>query len=312
MVEPKVEQQGDYRAAFDFEIEFSNGGGLRGWDFRLDIEGKDISDEALGDYIIRDLGLLMVGAVRIMNKRIIRERHKRIGRAQAGPVARATASRLVELSHVVNDGQQTYPGLPAPRFRDHLSHEAARGRYADGVTFQIGHVEMVANSGTAIDSPYHRFPNMPDVAALPLASTADLEGVVVRLAGMQGRAVTRQALLPATENVQGKAVLIETGWSAHWGTPGYFRDHIYLTRDAAEHLRDQKVALVGIDSLNIDDTNDPTRPAHTILLEAGIPIVENLANLSGLPVTNFRFTAAPMRAAGMGTFPVRAWARIGS
>ena len=215
----------------------------------------------------------------------------------------------MDLSHAIHDGQITYPGLPAISIKDHLSHDAALGGYAEGVSFQIGRIDMVANSGTSIDAPYHRFPGTPDVAALPLASMADLQGVVVRLAGMAGKAVTRQALLPATEDVAGKAVLIETGWSARWGTPDYFAGHTYLTHDAAQYLRDRGVALVGIDSLNIDDTSDPSRPAHSLLLAAGIPIVENLANLHELPIDGFRFSAAPMRAEGMGAFPVRAWAR---
>ena len=307
-------QDEDHRVAFDFEIEFSNGGGLKGWDFRLDIDGPEVSDEVLGDYIVRDLRLLMVGTVKISNKKVFKERHKRT--AKPGPTGevenRGIADKgrgLVDLSHAIHDGQITYPGLPAISIKDHLSHDAALGGYAEGVSFQIGRIDMVANSGTSIDAPYHRFPGTPDVAALPLASMADLQGIVVRLAGMAGKAVTRQALLPATEDVAGKAVLIETGWSARWGTPDYFAGHTYLTHDAAQYLRDRGVALVGIDSLNIDDTSDPSRPVHSLLLAAGIPIVENLANLHELPIDGFRFSAVPMRAVGMGAFPVRAWAR---
>jgi kynurenine formamidase len=308
----------DRRVAFDFEIEFSNGGGIKGWDFRLDIDGSTISDEELGDHIVQDLRLLMVGSVKILNKNVLKERHKRAAKRSipahaqnSETIASEMHQKLVDLSHVVHDGQITYPGMPAVSIKDHLSHSDSKGRYAEGVSFQIGHIDMVANSGTAIDAPYHRFPGMPDVAALSLSRIADLEGVVVRLVGMTSRAVTRQALLPATENVAGKAVLIETGWSARWGTPDYFVDHTYLTGDAARYLRDSNVALVGIDSLNIDDTRDPSRPAHSVLLEAGIPIVENLANLHELPGDGFRFSAVPMRAEGMGAFPVRAWARAG-
>jgi kynurenine formamidase len=298
--------QTDKRAIFDFEVDFSNGGGIQGQGFRLDIDGHDISDLELADSIIRDLRLLMVGEVRILNKRIIDERHKRSPKAVNRDSSRQ--SRLIDLSHVVRSGETTYPGLPAPLFEDYLSHEGSRGRYAEGVSFQIGRATMVANSGTAIDAPYHRFPDTPDVAALPLASIADVPGVVVRLAGMSGRAVGRDAL--AATDAGNRAVLIETGWSERWGDPHYFVEHPFLARGGAEYLREKGAVLVGIDSLNIDDTSDPARPAHTLLLGAGIPIVENLNGLSSLPVEGFSVSAVPMRAEGMGAFPVRAWARI--
>jgi arylformamidase len=211
---------------------------------------------------------------------------------------------LIDLSHMIRSGVAVYPGLPAPEITDHLSHEASREKYATGVTFQIGRINMVANTGTAIDAPYHRFPDMPDIAALPLDRIADLDGVVI---DASSRAITR-AELGATD-VGGKAVLVRTRWSKHWGQSDYGPEHPYLTKDAAEHLRDAGAVLVGIDSLNVDDTNDPTRPVHSILLAAGIPIVENLASLDRLPTSGFRFSAVPMRAAGMGAFPVRAWAQ---
>lgn len=297
----------DKRACFDFEVEFSNGGGIQGQGFRLDIEGEDIADQALADYIVRDLRLLMVGAVRILNKTIITERHKR--QAAAAPMAADTAGRLlIDLSHRVSDGEVVFPGLPPPRIGEHLSHEASRGRYAPGVSFQIGRVEMVANTGTSIDAPFHRYPGAIDVAGLPLASVADMDGVVVRLTGMAGRAIAREAL--AATAVRGRAVLLDTGQAARWGTPAYTHEPPFLTREGAQYLREQGAALVGIDAINIDDTADPERPAHSILLEAGIPIVENLAPLEPLPSEGFRFTAAPMRIAGIGAFPVRAWARV--
>lgn len=311
-----AEAQGEteeYRVAFDFEIEFSNGGGLKGWDFRLDIDGAEVSDEALADYIVKDLRLLMVGSVRISNKSIFKERHKRGGnpRQEATSVAASIAARrVVDLSHPIRDGQVTYPGLPATSVTDHLSHAVSRGRYGEGVSFQIGRIAMTANSGTAIDAPYHRFAGVPDVSDLPLDGLVDLEAVVVRLSGMSSKAVTRQALLPAIEDVAGKAVLIETGWSVHWDTASYFDAHTYLTADAAQYLKDQRVALVGIDSPNIDDTSDASRPAHSILLAAGIPVVENLTNLEVLPIRGLHFSAAPLRVEGMGAFPVRAWVRL--
>jgi kynurenine formamidase len=293
------------RACFDFEIDFSNGGGIQGQGFRLDIDGDDIEDQALAEYIVRDMQLLMVGAVRILNKTIIRERHKR----QPGPVrGDAIREELVDLSHVVRSGEEVYPGLPAPRVSDHLSHQASIGRYAEGVTFQIARIDMVANSGTAIDAPSHRYPGATDVAHLALASVADVDAVVIHLQGMRGRSIGRSAL--AAFDVRDRAVLLDTGWAEHWSTPAYRQAPPFLSREGAEYLRDQGAALVGIDALNIDDTGDPQRPAHSILLAAGIPIVENLASLASLPATNLRFSAVPMRMEGMGTFPVRAWARL--
>ena len=298
----------DRRVCFDFEVEFSNGGGIQGQGFRLDIDGEDIDDRALADYIVRDLRLLMVGGVRILNKRIIAEPHKRP--VKAGPAAGQAADRadLIDLSHVVHDGEPVYPGLPAPRISDHLSHAESRARYAAGVSFQIGHIDMVANSGTAIDAPFHRYPGQPDVSALPLAAIADVDAVVVHLQGMRGRRIDCHAFNAI--DVTGRAVLLDTGWSAHWGTEAYAEGWPFLGRDAALHLRDRGARLVGIDALNIDDTSDAERPAHSILLAAGIPIVENLASLAALPAEGLRFSAVPMRGAGMGAFPVRAWARL--
>lgn len=296
----------DRRVCFDFEIAFSNGGGIQGQGFRLDIDGDDIEDAELGRLIVADLRLLMVGSVTIRNKTIIRERHKRIARPALPPAD--GDGRLVDLSHAVASGEAHHPGLPAPAVTDHLSHAGSAGRYAPGVSFQIGRVDMVANTGTAVDAPYHRYPGLPDVADLPLSSLADLDGVVVRLDGMAGRAIGAEAL--AATPVAGRAVLLDTGRARRWGTPAYLQDRPFLTGDGARFLVDHGARLVGIDALNIDDTDDPERPAHSALLAAGIPIVENLAGLDGLPTEGFRFTAAPMRLRGMGAFPVRAWARL--
>jgi kynurenine formamidase len=298
----------DRRACFDFEVEFSNGGGIQGQGFRLDIDGDDIDDQALADYVVRDLRLLMVGSVRILNKRIVAEPHKRPVEVERVAGQAIDRTDLIDLSHVVHDGEPVYPGLPAPRISDHLSHAASRARYADGVSFQIGRIDMVANSGTAIDAPFHRYPDKPDVSALPLTAIADVDAVVVHLQGMRGRRIDRHAL--GAVDVAGRAVLLDTGWSVHWGTAAYAEGWPFLGRDAAIHLRDQGARLVGIDALNIDDTSDAERPAHSILLAAGIPIVENLASLVALPAKGLRFSAVPMRAAGMGAFPVRAWARL--
>lgn len=294
----------DMRVVFDFDLTFANGGGLQGQGFRLDLDGEAIEDDALAAFIIRDLRLLMVDRVTILNKRIIEEPHKRAASA-AGGQARA---KLIDLSHVIEDGMVTYKGLPAPILCDHLSRIASRASYAPGTEFQIGRIEMVGNTGTYLDTPYHRFADGYDLARLPLESAADLPGVVIRVTGAAGRAIDWPML--AAVEVRDRAVLIETGWSRHWRTDAYFEGHPFLTEKAAIWLRDKGARLVGVDSLNIDDTADLRRPVHTVLLEAGIPIVEHLTNLSSLPAEGFRFCAAPPKVAEMGTFPVRAHAIV--
>jgi kynurenine formamidase len=291
----------DRRVQFDFEIEFSNGGGLRGQGFRLDIEGDDIADAALADYLVRDMRLLMVGKVRIHNKTILAEAHKRRKPA-------ATPSRLVDVSHDVEDGMITYRGLPAPVIRDHWTREASRRHFAPGTEFHIGRIEMVANTGTYVDSPFHRFAGGKDLAGLPLESLADLPGVVARVAGQTDRGIDVAAV--AALDVRGKAVLLHTGWDVHWRTERYFDGHPFLTAAGAEWLAHHGAALVGIDSLNIDDTTDLRRSAHSTLLGADIPVVEHLRGLDRLPDEGFRFSAVPVKVRGLGTFPVRAFAAI--
>jgi len=212
---------------------------------------------------------------------------------------------LCDLSHSIEHGMITYKGLPAPIICDFLSREASKAHYAEGTSFQIGKVEMVANTGTYIDSPFHRYADGKDLSELPLTSLANLAGVVFH-APPNAREVPHDIF--ETHDLKGKAVLIHTGWAKHWRTDQYFEDHPFLTRPAAEFLRDANVALVGIDSYNIDDTRDGTRPAHSILLGAGIPIVEHLCNLDKLPNTDFRFFAVPPKVKAFGTFPVRAFA----
>lgn len=291
------------RACFDFEIEFTNGGGLQGQGFRLDLDGDDISDEALAAYIVQDLRLLMVGAVRIRNKRIIEEPHKR---GAAAAVAAPAGRTLVDLSHTIESGMITYKGMPAPLVCDHLSFEQSRDIYAPGTEFQIGRIEMVANTGTYIDTPYHRYRDREDLSTTPLERISGLPGVVVRVLGMAGRAIDWHTF--AATEVSGRAVLVHTGWDAHWRTDRYFEGHPFLTEAAARHLRDRGAALVGIDSLNIDDTAGGERPVHSTLLGAGIPIVEHLTNLAALPILGFDLVAAPPKVARMGSFPVRAHA----
>jgi arylformamidase len=297
----------DKRVVFDFEVDFSNGGGMQGQGFRLDIDGENIDDREVSDAIVRDLRLLMVGSVRILNKQIIHERHKRVdlddvsGKGEGLP-------KHVDLSHTVYEGLITYKGIPAPIICDFLSRTDSRRFYNKDTEFHIGRIDMVANTGTYLDSPFHRFEDGKDLSELDLASLAGLDAVVARVTGLAGHAVDREAFLPL--DVRGKAVLVETGWSHHWGTDQYFEGHVYLTREAAEYLRDEGAVLVGIDSYNIDDTTDGARPVHTVLLGAGIPIVEHMCNMEELPTSGFTFTAAPVKIKGMGTFPIRAFATL--
>ena len=212
---------------------------------------------------------------------------------------------LIDLSHTVEDGMITYKGLPAPIVCDYLSREASRKLYAPGTEFQIGKIEMVANTGTYLDSPFHRYADGKDLSELSLDRLANLEAVVVRWDPRQGRAIGSKVF--DSREVRGKAVLIHTGWSAHWRTDRYFEGHPFLTRDAAAHLLLAGAALVGIDSYNIDDTGDLTRPVHSRLLRDDIPIVEHMAGLDRLPDVGSRFFAVPVKVKGMGTFPVRAF-----
>lgn len=213
--------------------------------------------------------------------------------------------KIIDLSHEVEHGMITYKGLPAPIICDFLSREDSRKHYAEGTEFNIGKIEMVANTGTYVDSPFHRFADGLDLSELPLESLADLESVLVHVQNI-GRAITAQAFKGI--HVEGKAVLIHTDWARHWRTEQYFEGHTFLTRDAAEFLAESGAAFVGIDTYNIDDTTDGTRPAHTILLRNRIPICEHMCGLENLPDTGFRFHAAPVKVKAFGTFPVRAYA----
>ena len=217
--------------------------------------------------------------------------------------------RLIDLSHTVEDGLVTYKGLPAPVICDYWSREESRAHYAGDTTFHIGKIEMVANTGTYLDSPFHRFADGADLSELDLAQMVNLDGVLVRLPEDHGRSIDADCF--AGRDVRGKAVLVHTGWARHWKTDQYFEGHPFLTRRAAELLRDAGAALVGIDSLNIDDTDDGYRPVHTTLLRADILIVEHLCGLEQLSDDQpFRFFAAAVKVKQFGTFPVRAFAIV--
>lgn len=213
--------------------------------------------------------------------------------------------KLIDLSHTVEHEMVTYQGLPGPVISDFLSREASRSHYAEGTTFHIGKIEMVANTGTYIDSPFHRYESGKDLSLLNLNAVANLEGMVFH-AGSDSRAIDKE--LFGHSDLKGKAVLMHTGWARQWRTQQYFKDHPFITREAAGYLKESGAALVGIDSLNIDDTADGTRPVHSILLKAEIPIVEHMCNLEKLPDSGFTFFAVPVKVKGFGSFPVRAFA----
>ena len=218
---------------------------------------------------------------------------------------------FIDLSHSVHEGMVTYPGLPAPRLGSVLTREQSKGRYADGVEFDIGSIEMCTNTGTYLDTPFHRYPDGHDLTGLALERCADLEAVVlpVRVGHPSiGVAELGKGLL---DDLSGKALLLYTAWDRHWGTSAYFgSENPFLAPDGVRAVIDSGVTLVGIDSLNIDSTAGSDRAAHSLLLAAGIPIVEHLTNLGSVPVEGARFTAVPVKVAGLGTFPVRAYATV--
>ncbi len=215
--------------------------------------------------------------------------------------------RLIDLSHAVEHGMCTYPGLAAPVIQDFWSREESAAYYGADTSFHIARIKLVGNTGTYVDSPFHRYAEGKDLADLPLESLANLQGVTVR-ATTGVRSIGR-ALFSA-HDVRGKAVLVHTGWARHWGTPQYFEGHPFLTEEAARWLVDSGAVLVGIDSLNIDDITDPHRPAHSVLLAADIPVVEHLCSLEHLPITGYRLHAAPVKVRRFGSFPVRAYAVV--
>ena len=298
----------DQRIEFDFELEFTNGGGLAGTGFRLDVPDAEVSDDWLAQALVRDLRLLMVGPVRIRNRRVIEEPHKR-GLDDAADARPAHPSRrLIDLSHPIVEGMTTYAGLPVPEIRPFLTREASVGKYAPGVTFAIDVIELCGNTGTYIDSPFHRHADGDDLAGLSLERHVDVPGIRVDVTGSAEPGVTARQLAPY--ELRGRAVIVHTGFARHWGTDAYFSGNPFLTADAVDHLVLEGAALVGIDSVNIDAMNDAARPAHSNLLGAGIPIVEHLTGLEQLPVEGFTFTALPAPVRGTGTFPIRAVASV--
>ncbi|CAM4049311.1 cyclase family protein [Nocardiopsis rhodophaea] len=220
-------------------------------------------------------------------------------------------TQLVDISHQITAGMTTYPGLPGPEIDDHLTFEDSRQRYAPGTEFRIGRISMVANTGTYLDTPAHRYRDGADLADLDLEKVAGLPGLVVE---PQEREIGPEAFKGL--DVEGRAVLIRTGWDRHWRTEAYGSpEHPFLSEAAARALVEAGAALVGIDSVNIDDTSEAAggaRPAHSALLAAGVPVVEHLCDLGRLPAEGFAFFAVPVKVRGLATFPVRAFAMVGA
>ena len=222
---------------------------------------------------------------------------------------RSERGRLVDLSHTIHDGLVTYPGLPTPSLAPHLTHADSRARYAPGTEFAMDTITMLGNTGTHLDSPYHRYEGGPDLAALDLETLVDQPAVVFHLADAAARGIHRPTFLG--HDLEGHAVLLHTGWDRHFATPAYGNGAPFLAEDGAAHLVEQGVTMVGIDSLNIDDIESGgSRPAHSVLLAAGIHVVEHLTGLGALPASGVTFSAVPPRISGLGTFPVRAYARV--
>lgn len=271
-----------YRARFDATVSFTNGGGLQAEGFLVDVPSADVTSAEVGELFLDSLGLLMAGEVQLTNLEIVEAAHKG---TRGGPSAdtRPTSDRptYVELSHVIRDGMVTLPNLPGPELGLQLTREASREIYAPGTEFEIGKISMVANTGTYLDSPNHRYPDGHDLTGFPLDRLVELPAVVVRVEDSGRLGIDAAAL--ATYDVRGKAVLLHTGDDARFGTPQYVENPHFLTRDGAQWLIDNGAALVGIDAANIDDMTDGTRPAHTLLLGAGLPIVEHLTSLAQLP-----------------------------
>ena len=301
----------EYRAHFDFDIRFANGGGLSGTGFRLDLPASDASDDEVARLLIQHLGLALVDDVELRSLRIVEEAHRGSRGVETAPDASAQ-TRIVDLSHPIRAGLVTYPGLPAPTITPHLTREDSRSRYAPGTEFAMDVITMIGNTGTYLDSPFHRYAEGRDLAGLDLSSLVGLRAEVFHLEDAwtpERRGIRPETL--ADRDVRGAAVLLHTGWDRWFGRREYASGAPFLTGEGAQWLIDAGAVLVGIDSLNIDDTESGgERPAHTLLLGAGVHVVEHLTNLGALPPRGARFTAAPPAVEGFGTFPVRAFAEI--
>ena len=298
----------EFRAGLDAAITFTNGGGLQAQDFLIDVPSEQVEESEIALALVRHLGLLMVDTVTLSNVRVVEAPHRGSRGAVETP---RPAGRLIDLSHVIREGLVTYPGLPGPEFLPHLSREDSKAVYAEGTQFTIDRISMLGNTGTYLDSPHHRYDGGTDLAGLPLSSLADLPISIGRFDGSTSRGISASAL--AALDIRGRAVLLQTGWDRYFGTEAYAGPAPFLTEDGARYLLDQGAVLVGIDSVNIDDTAPASgghRPAHSLLLAAGIPVLEHLTGLAEVPSDGARLHAVPPKVAGFGTFPVRAYAVV--
>ena len=298
----------EYRAHFDADVKFVNGGRLTAEGFRLDLTGPDLSDDQIAQLFVRHLGLALVGSVELRSVEIVAEPHKGSRGIAAVPTA-VRSSRLVDLSHTIAAGLVTSPGIPAPTVHPHLTREVSRSHYAEGTEFGIDVITLAGSTGTYLDTPYHRYADGADLADLELETLVDLPIELFRLTDATERGIPVAAFYD--RDLRGTAVLLHTGWDRHFGTPAYIPGAPYLTGEGAAYLIEAGAVLVGIDSLNIDDAETSReRPAHSQLLAAGVHVVEHLTNLAAVPPTGARFTAVPPKVRQFGTFPVRAFARL--
>jgi len=299
-----------HRAHFDFDITFANGGGMSGTGFRLDLPSPGLDEAEIGRLLVAHLGLALVREVRLSRLSIVAEPHRGSRGIPVGPAP--SGARIVDLSHPIRAGLVTYPGLPAPEITPHLTREDSRARYAPGTEFAMDVITMIGNTGTYLDSPFHRYADGADLAGLDLSTLVGLRAEVFHLQDAwspEHRGI--RAVTLADRDVRGAAVLLHTGWDRWFGRPEYGVGAPFLAGEAAAHLVAAGAALVGIDSVNLDDTESGgERPAHTLLLGAGVHVVEHLTNLGALPASGARFTAAPPGVVGFGTFPVRAFAEL--
>ena len=302
----------DYRAVFDAHISFVNGGSLTAEGFRLDVPSADTPETEVARLLVQTLGLALVGHVRLSALQVVPEQHRGSRGVAAPPPERPeTSFGLVDLSHTIREGLITYPGVPAPVITPHLTREESVGHYAPGVSFAMDIVTLPGNTGTYLDTAFHRYDGGADLAALRLETLVDLPTEVFHLTDARARGIPASVFYD--RDVRGKAVLLHTGWDRHFGTPEYGDDAPFLTGDGVRHLAEQGVRLVGIDSLNIDDTSDEAhgeRPAHSVFLASGVHVVEHMTNLGALPPSAALLTVAPPKVEGFGTFPVRAFAKV--
>ncbi len=299
----------EYRAHFDATVAFANGGGLEANGFRLDLPSAEVDEAEVARLLVRHLGLALVSSVDIRSLEIVEEQHRGSRGIDAPTEPTGRRGRIVDLSHTIRAGLVTYPGLPAPVITPHLTREASRAKYAPGTEFAMDIVTMIGNTGTYLDSPFHRYEGGGDLASLTLETLVRLPAEVFHLSDSLERGIPETVFFD--RELAGTAVLLHTGWDRAFGTPAYATGAPFLTERGARYLVGAGVTLVGIDSLNIDDTESGgERPAHSLLLEAGIHVVEHLTGLDALPAQGALFTSVPPRFEGFGTFPVRAFAEL--